>query len=148
MELDQIRPSTVSGMSRASLERIERCDLRRLAALAEESEAGLFSRLPNGAGRYAGRLLCRALCQSSALHYLDGRTGVKVDGGRQDEGAVFLMLLHPGDRSGLDQAPAYFAGLSAGKAAFSTWDISERPWRDFGLAVLNRSGRTDGADNA
>jgi hypothetical protein len=41
--------------------------------LAAECEAGLFGRNPRGAGRYAGRLLC----QGAALHYLDGRTGVK-----------------------------------------------------------------------
>lgn len=47
----------------------------RLAALAEESEAPLFSRPHSAAGRYAGRLLCRALCPGAALHYLDGKTG-------------------------------------------------------------------------
>ncbi len=35
------------------------------------------SRAPRGAGRYAGRLVCRALCQGAALHYLDGTNGVK-----------------------------------------------------------------------
>jgi hypothetical protein len=57
--------------------RIDRDDLLRLAELAAGAEAGLFSRNPNGAGRYAGRLLCRALCQGAALHYLDGENGVK-----------------------------------------------------------------------
>jgi len=56
---------------------------------------------------------CHALAQSVQL----------VDGGRQDEGAVLLMLLHPGDRSGLDQAQVYVTGLSAGVAAVSTWDV-------------------------
>ena len=56
---------------------------------------------------------CHALAQSVQL----------VDGGRPDEGAVLLMLLHPGDRSGIDQAQAYVTGLSAGEAAFSTWDV-------------------------
>jgi hypothetical protein len=60
-----------------SLSRIGRDDLLRLAALAAEAEAGLFARRPRGAGRYAGRLLCRALCQGAALHYLDGANGVK-----------------------------------------------------------------------
>lgn len=60
-----------------SLARIERSDLLRLAALAAQVEAGLFARHPGGAGRYAGRLLCRALCQGAALHYLDGKNGVK-----------------------------------------------------------------------
>jgi hypothetical protein len=60
-----------------SLARIDIQDLLRLAALAAEAEAGLFARRPRGAVRYAGRLICRALCQGAALHYLDGRTGVK-----------------------------------------------------------------------
>jgi hypothetical protein len=60
-----------------SLARIDRSDLLRLAALAAEAEAGLFTRHPHGAGRYAGRLLCRALCQGAALHYLDRKNGVK-----------------------------------------------------------------------
>ena len=60
-----------------SLARIDRNDLLRLAKLAADVEAGLFARHPQGAGRYADRLLCRALCQGAALHYLDARNGVK-----------------------------------------------------------------------
>jgi hypothetical protein len=62
---------------RRSLERIGRDDLIRLAEIAAEAEAALFARKPLGAGRYAGRLLRRALCQGAARHYLDGRNGVK-----------------------------------------------------------------------
>ena len=57
--------------------RIERADLLRLAALAADAEAELFRRNPQGSGRYAGRLLGRALCQGAALHYVNGRNGVK-----------------------------------------------------------------------
>ncbi len=60
-----------------SLERIDWDDLIRLAELADSAEAALFARKPGGAGRYAGRLLCRALCQGAAIHYIDGRNGVK-----------------------------------------------------------------------
>jgi len=60
-----------------SLARIGSDDLVRLAGLAGEVEAGLFARNPDGARRYAGRLVCRALCQGPALHYLDDKTGVK-----------------------------------------------------------------------
>jgi hypothetical protein len=52
-------------------------DLRRLGELAEQDERGLFARAPGGAGRYRGRLICRALCQGAALHFLDGVNGVK-----------------------------------------------------------------------
>jgi hypothetical protein len=51
--------------------------LARLATLAADAEAELFRRKPQGSGRYAGRLLGRALCQGAALHYVNGRNGVK-----------------------------------------------------------------------
>jgi hypothetical protein len=60
-----------------SLARIEVADLLLLAALAVEAEAELFERHPRGSGRYAGRLLGRALCQGAALHYVNGKNGVK-----------------------------------------------------------------------
>jgi hypothetical protein len=60
-----------------SLARIGRADLLRLAALAADAEADLFRRKPQGSGRYAGRLLGRALCQGAALHYVNKRNGVK-----------------------------------------------------------------------
>lgn len=63
--------------SERSLERIGQPDLVRLADLAAQAERRLFARNPDGAGRYAGRLLCRALCQGAARHYLDGITGIK-----------------------------------------------------------------------
>ena len=56
---------------------IELADLRRLAALAADAEADLVRRHPQGSGRYAGRLLGRALCQGAALHYMHGSNGVK-----------------------------------------------------------------------
>ena len=60
-----------------SLARIEVADLLRLAALAADAEAELFRRNPRGSGRYAGRLLGRALCQGAALRYVNGSNGVK-----------------------------------------------------------------------
>ena len=59
-----------------SLATIELADLLRLAELAEDAEAGLFQRNPRGSGRYAGRLLGRALCQGAALH-VNQHNGVK-----------------------------------------------------------------------
>jgi hypothetical protein len=60
-----------------SLAPIDLADLLRLAALAADAEAGLFERNPHGSGRYADRLLGRALCQGAALHYVNGQNGVK-----------------------------------------------------------------------
>jgi hypothetical protein len=67
----------VSADTDRSLARIEVADLLRLAALASDAEAELFGRNPNGSGRYAGRLLGRALCQGAALRYVNGTNGVK-----------------------------------------------------------------------
>jgi hypothetical protein len=67
----------VSADAERSLARIEVADLLQLAALAADAEAELFRKNPDGSGRYAGRLLGRALCQGAALHYLNGHNGVK-----------------------------------------------------------------------
>jgi hypothetical protein len=56
---------------------IDANDLRRLDCLATADERDLFARSPGGAGRYAGRLVCRALCQGAALHFVDHCNGVK-----------------------------------------------------------------------
>lgn len=60
-----------------SAARIEIDDLRRLDEHSADAEAELFRRNPLGSGRYDGRLLCRALCQGAALHYVHGDNGVK-----------------------------------------------------------------------
>jgi hypothetical protein len=60
-----------------SQERITQSDLARLADLAEADLANLFDRMPDLAALYRDRVLCVALCQGAALHYADGRNGVK-----------------------------------------------------------------------
>ncbi|WP_033341444.1 hypothetical protein [Catenuloplanes japonicus] len=67
----------MTGEPERSQARIELADLVRLAKLAADAEAELFKRNPQGSGRYAGRLLGRALCQGAALHFIDGTNGVK-----------------------------------------------------------------------
>ena len=59
-----------------SYESIDMADLQRLAEIARTDRENLFARKP----RYAvlgERLLCVALCQGAALHYVDGHNGVK-----------------------------------------------------------------------
>jgi hypothetical protein len=69
------------GPSRPSAERssepITDEDLARLSDLARADREELFARRPLLGQRYAHRVLCVALCQGAALHYLDGRNGVK-----------------------------------------------------------------------
>lgn len=60
-----------------SYERIETADLERLAELAVVDQRALFERHPDISTAYRNRLLFVALCQGAALHFLDGKTGVK-----------------------------------------------------------------------
>src|SRR5262245_43936354 len=60
-----------------SLEKITDSDLERLCELAQSDLRSLFERRPQLGRLYAERLLCIALCQGAALHYVDGRNGVK-----------------------------------------------------------------------
>lgn len=52
-------------------------DLKRLGQLAADDRADLFKRKPETGCRYADRLFAVALCQGGALHYLDGKNGIK-----------------------------------------------------------------------
>jgi hypothetical protein len=56
---------------------ISEADLTRLAEIAAADLADLFERKPHLGRLHRDRVLCVALCQGAALHYLDGRTGVK-----------------------------------------------------------------------
>ena len=59
-----------------SRERLDEPDLERLSQLAARDRAERFRRRPRWAF-YSGRVICTALCQGAALHYLDGCTGIK-----------------------------------------------------------------------
>lgn len=71
---------------------IAREDLVRLAAIAAADRADYFARYPDWADLYAGRILCTALCQGAALHYLYGETGV------QDFDVYTFFAEHPARR--------------------------------------------------
>lgn len=59
-----------------SLENITKVDLRRLSAIAQADREDLFSRKPH-LRHYKNRVICVALCQGAALHFLDRKNGVK-----------------------------------------------------------------------
>lgn len=63
-------------MSR-SFTRIDKEDLARLASVAAADRDDLFKRKPGLARLYQHRVLCVALCQGAALHYVDGKNGIK-----------------------------------------------------------------------
>ncbi len=51
-------------------------DLHRLQEIAAKDRTDFFQRHPSWASLYADRLLCVALCQGAALHYIDRTTGI------------------------------------------------------------------------
>jgi len=55
---------------------INRAGLERLAAIAEADRIDLFTRRPQLAA-LTELFLCTALCQGAALHFIDGRNGIK-----------------------------------------------------------------------
>ena len=63
--------------SERSLKRITLTDLKRLASIAREDQEDLFNRNFELEKLYRNRLICIALCQGAALHYLDGKNGIK-----------------------------------------------------------------------
>ena len=58
------------------MEKITKRDLKKLGEIARADRERMFERNANWAP-YKNRLLCVALCQGAAQHYVDGRTGVK-----------------------------------------------------------------------
>ena len=56
---------------------ITKSDLRRLARIASEQRDDFFTRHREFALLYRKRLLCTALADDAALHYLNGTTGVQ-----------------------------------------------------------------------
>ena len=54
-----------------------RHDLARLADLAEADLSLFISRARQARSRFRKLVLCRALCQGAALHYIDHKNGVK-----------------------------------------------------------------------
>jgi hypothetical protein len=73
-----------------SYERIDRDDLSRLARIARWDREDFFVSKPRYSA-LAGRLVCVALCQGAALHFVDGTNGVK------DFDVWTFFAAHPGD---------------------------------------------------
>ena len=60
-----------------SLEKIEKKDLKRLLMLAKKDVKMFFNRNPKYIDQYENKEVIIALGQGGALHYIDGRNGVK-----------------------------------------------------------------------
>ena len=64
-------------MEERSYKTITNDDLKRLGQIAAQDRIGLFQRKPELGMLYSERLIAVALCQGAALHYLDGKNGIK-----------------------------------------------------------------------
>jgi len=62
---------------RRSKHKITKRDLRKLLRLAGENIDSFFDRKPIYKKPYHGKVKLVALCQGAALHYIDGKNGVK-----------------------------------------------------------------------
>lgn len=70
--------STLEGQTLSrSYEPLVAADLKRLGRLAALDRADLFRRKIETGRLYGDRLFAVALCQGGALHYLDGKNGIK-----------------------------------------------------------------------
>jgi len=70
-----LRMSSV-GIEARSYEAIAVEDLERLAQIARQDREAFFQDNSEWAEVYAQRVLCVALCQGAAMHYVDSRTGI------------------------------------------------------------------------
>lgn len=64
------------GPEGRSFLKITKNDLKRLLAIAVRDRKEFFKTHPEWARLYANRVLCIALCQGAALHYVTGTTGI------------------------------------------------------------------------
>lgn len=60
-----------------SYEKITKSDLKKILRFSHEDREEFFIRNPRWRKLYGNRIICIALCQGAALHYLDGKNGVK-----------------------------------------------------------------------
>ncbi len=60
-----------------SRKKITKTDLQKLLKLAQGDIANFFERNPGYRKLYKGKQVLIALCQGAALHYVDGRNGIK-----------------------------------------------------------------------
>jgi hypothetical protein len=67
--------STIAPESRSYLV-IEHSDLQRLADIARKDREEYFKKYPEWEEAYRDRVLCIALCQGAAKHFIDGKTGI------------------------------------------------------------------------
>ncbi len=67
----------MTNIAKRSYAKIIKPDLRKLLDHARKDREDLFDRIPRWKRLYSKRVICTALCQGAALHYVGGKNGVK-----------------------------------------------------------------------
>jgi hypothetical protein len=98
----------------------DRFSTRRTQAMGGPSYEGLARHRPIWRDLWAS-LDCSATRQMTRCHAL-AQSVQAVDGGRPEEGAALLILVHPEDVAGIGQAQTYLDGLAMKDGAIATWD--------------------------
>jgi len=66
-----------SNISERSMKKITKSDLKKLGLIASEDRKEFFERNTKSKKLYEEKIICVALCQGAALHFVDGKNGVK-----------------------------------------------------------------------
>jgi hypothetical protein len=95
-------------ISERSYQPITKDDLKRLAIIAEADRVEFFTNYPG----YRARVICVALCQGAALHYVNGNNGVKdFDVWTFYDRASAEKPFHPKRRKSRDFGPSKFGKM-------------------------------------
>lgn len=65
-----------AGRKQRSFKNIDLRDLKRLARIAKRDRINFFKEYPNWEKAFSKRVICIALCQGAAQHYVDNKTGI------------------------------------------------------------------------
>lgn len=109
--------------------RITRTDLKRLVRLAQEERDDFFTRHPEWAILYRKRMLCAALCGDSALHYLNGITGV----------SEFQVWTFYAENSEAPFPPQHVSHLDYGESKFGRNAAMPESYKGLRLELKGRS---------
>lgn len=66
-----------NDISERSYQKVTKADLKKLLKIAHEDRKDFFQNHPRWKKLYSDRMIAIALCQGAALHYLNGKNGVK-----------------------------------------------------------------------
>jgi hypothetical protein len=107
-----------------SCEPITTDDLARLGAIAADDYGRFFQKRPE----YCDRVLCTALCQGAALHYVDIAAGCAKPNGIKDFDVWTFFAVIPDARFPADRRMTH---VDLGPSKFGRWDGEPKEFRRY-----------------